>query len=319
MSDRPPIPLIVLGGYLGAGKTTIVNALLVNRQGRRVTVLVNDFGSINVDAALIRERNDDVIGLENGCVCCTIGGKLMETLVEISARETRPELLVIESSGVSDPVRIAQVGMLDRAFQLQGVIVAVDAERIETTLVDPYVGDIVQRQIEGATALVLTKTDLVDAARREAVRARLRETANTRIVFDADHGSVPFELFFSGVETKHEQRMRMRASHLPTKLRSFAFESSARFDRKRLKRAFESIAPRLLRAKGFVQLSDGTFREVHVVGRRWQFTPCHASNIGTTTLILIGLFDDDEQRAACDTLNAAVVHVESVTPVAGVH
>jgi G3E family GTPase len=306
MTVRTPIPLIVLGGYLGAGKTTIVNALLANRQGRRVTVLVNDFGSINVDAALIRERNDDVIGLENGCVCCTIGGKLMETLIEISARETRPDLLVIESSGVSDPVRIAQVGMLDRAFQLQGVIVAVDAERIETTLADPYVGDIVQRQIQGATALVLTKTDLIDDARREAVRARVGEVANTQIVFDADYGSVPFELLFTGMEIRRDRRMQIHASHLPAKLRSFAFESTARFDRKRLKRAFESIAPRLLRAKGFVQLSDGTFREIHVVGSRWQLTPCHLSNMETTALIVIGLFDDDEQRAACNALDGAV-------------
>ena len=86
LSARSPIPLVVLGGYLGAGKTTLLNQLLANREGRRITVLVNDFGSINIDAALIRERTDDVIGLENGCVCCTIGGRLVQTLIAISAR-----------------------------------------------------------------------------------------------------------------------------------------------------------------------------------------------------------------------------------------
>ena len=121
--QRPPIApiaLIVLGGYLGAGKTTLLNRLLADAQGRRVTVLVNDFGAINIDASLIREQSDDVISLENGCVCCSIGGRLVQALVEISARADPPDVLIIEASGVSDPVRIAQVGMLDRAFRLHG-------------------------------------------------------------------------------------------------------------------------------------------------------------------------------------------------------
>jgi G3E family GTPase len=315
-TGRPPIPLIVIGGYLGAGKTTMINALLANKEGRRVTVLVNDFGSINVDAALIRERSDDVIGLENGCVCCTIGGKLMEALVDISTRDTRPDLLVIETSGVSDPVRIAQVGMLDRAFRLQGVIVAVDAERIEATLADPYVGDIVRRQIEGATALVLTKTDLIDETRCEAVRARVQEIANTRIVFEAHRGSVPFALLFCGLDAQRDQRIQYlsplstSASHLPAKLRSFAFESAERFDRKQLRRAFESISPRLLRAKGFVYLSDGALREIHVVGGRWQMSPCDGRNVQATMIVVIGIFDDNEERAARHALEGAAVGVD---------
>jgi Ni2+-binding GTPase involved in maturation of urease and hydrogenase len=116
--ERPPIPLVVLGGYLGAGKTTLLNHVLSNAGQRRVAVLVNDFGDINIDAALIRERTDDVINLENGCVCCSIGGRLVDALVKISARPARPELLIIEASGVSDPVKIAQIGLLDRAFRL---------------------------------------------------------------------------------------------------------------------------------------------------------------------------------------------------------
>ena len=186
--QRPPIApiaLIVLGGYLGAGKTTLLNHLLADAQGRRVTVLVNDFGAINIDASLIREQSDDVISLENGCVCCSIGGRLVQALVEISARADPPDVLIIEASGVSDPVRIAQVGMLDRAFRLHGIVVAVDAQGIGETLGDPYVGDIVRRQIEGATALVLTKTDLIDERARAAVTGKLLELAGTRIVIEA--------------------------------------------------------------------------------------------------------------------------------------
>ncbi|WP_250517455.1 GTP-binding protein [Caballeronia sp. INDeC2] len=294
-----PIPLAVIGGYLGAGKTTMINALLTNTDGRRITVLVNDFGSINIDAALIRERSDDVIGLENGCVCCSIGGKLMETLIDISARELRPDLLVIEASGVSDPVRIAQVGMLDRAFRLQGIVVAVDAERIEATLADAYIGDIARRQIEGATSIVLTKTDLISADDVTTVRARSLQIAHTRIVFEADRGKVPNTLFFSD-EPSLRERIAPRAftpsGHLPADLRSVTFRSDDLFDRRRLKAACASFSDRLLRAKGFVRLQDGTCAEIHVVGKRWHVTRC--KNVEETRIVFIGLFElDDIQRA----------------------
>lgn len=177
MNDAaPPIALVVLGGYLGAGKTTLLNHVLLNAGQRRVAVLVNDFGDINIDASLIRERTDDVINLENGCICCSIGGRLVDALVKISARPERPELLIIEASGVSDPVKIAQIGLLDRAFRLCGIIVAVDAERIGQTLQDPYVGDIVRRQIAGATAVVLTKTDLVSEQEKRRQKKRWSRT-----------------------------------------------------------------------------------------------------------------------------------------------
>jgi G3E family GTPase len=295
----PPIALAVLGGYLGAGKTTMINALLTNTEGRRVTVLVNDFGSINIDAALIRERSDDVIGLENGCVCCSIGGKLMETLIEISARETRPDLLVIEASGVSDPLRIAQVGMLDRAFRLQGIVVAVDAERIEETLANAYIGDIARRQIEAATSVVLTKTDLLGADAAGRARAQVMEIAHTRIVFDSDRGTVPGALFFGDVTPSNRRlpsQAIMPSDPLPASLRSHTFQSEERFDKRALKAACLSFSDRLLRAKGFVRLAGGACVEVHVVGKRWHATPCR--DVARTELVFIGMFDtQDVQRA----------------------
>ncbi|SAK62722.1 cobalamin synthesis protein P47K [Caballeronia glebae] len=301
-----PIPLVVIGGYLGAGKTTMINALLTNTEGRRVTVLVNDFGSINIDAALIRERSDDVIGLENGCVCCSIGGKLMETLIEIGARDVRPDLLVIEASGVSDPVRIAQVGMLDRAFRLQGIVVAVDAQSIGETLADVYIGDIARQQIEGATSIVLTRTDLLRSDEARAAQARVMNIAHTRIVFEGDRGSVPNVLFF-GDEPSLRERLApmtfMPSSHLPADLQSFTFRSDDRFDRRSLKAACASFSARLLRAKGFVRLLDGTCAEIHVVGKRWHITPCR--DVVETGIVFIGLFEPDAIDALRRALSSA--------------
>lgn len=297
--ERQPVPMIVLGGYLGAGKTTLVNALLSNADGLRVTVLVNDFGAVNVDASLIRERSDDVIGLENGCVCCTIGGRLVETLIAIGEREQRPDLLVIEASGVSDPMRIAQVGLLDKAFRLHGIVVAVDACGIEETLADRYVGDIARKQIMAASTLVMTKTDLVTPDVLQAVRQRLAGLGATKIVVTADHGVVPPAILFPDETLAlpgllSPRPMRMSGHALPSGLRSFVWKTDGALDRNRLRAALLMFRGKLLRAKGFVMASTGGMSEVHVVGSRATFRARPELSLQPSSLVFIGILSDEE-------------------------
>ncbi|MCE4062306.1 GTP-binding protein [Pandoraea sputorum] len=296
---RQPVPMIVLGGYLGAGKTTLVNALLRNADGLRVTVLVNDFGSINVDASLIRERSDDVIGLENGCVCCTIGGRLVETLIAIGEREQRPDLLVIEASGVSDPMRIAQVGLLDKAFRLHGIVVAVDACGIDETLADRYVGDIARKQIMAASTLVMTKTDLVTPEALQAVRQRLTELGATQIVVTADHGVVPPAILFPDETLAlpgllSPRPLRASGHALPSGLRSFVWKTDGALDRNRLRAALLMFRGKLLRAKGFVMTSTGGMSEVHVVGSRATFRARPELPVQSSSMVFIGVLSDEE-------------------------
>lgn len=310
---RPPIPMIVLGGYLGAGKTTLVNALLRNADGLRVTVLVNDFGSINVDAALIRERGDDVIGLENGCVCCTIGGRLVETLLALGERADRPDLLVIEASGVSDPVRIAQVGLLDRAFRLHGIVVAVDVDGIDDVLDDRYVGDIARKQIEAASTLVLTKSDLVSAEKLHAVKRRLASLGATQVVVTAQDGVVPAAVLMPDDEMTMpaaargfpSRAIRPATQPLPAGLRSFNVETSQVFDRTQLKAALAMYPGQLWRAKGFVALQSGAMTELHVVGRRSMLTRRPDLPLQSSVIVIIGLFTDDEQQRLTQALHDA--------------
>ncbi|MEZ0603613.1 GTP-binding protein [Paraburkholderia sp. IW21] len=293
----------MLGGYLGAGKTTLLNHVLLNAGQRRVAVLVNDFGDINIDAALIRERTDDVINLENGCICCSIGGRLVDALVKISARPERPELLIIEASGVSDPVKIAQIGLLDRAFRLYGIIVAVDAERIGATFLDPYVGDIVRRQIAGATALVLTKTDLVTEQEKVTAMEATSALATTSILLESANGSIPLALLFDASAAP-----RHRTGGLPLAaaerlnshqdICSFSFRSDFRLDRKKLKDVFRSLSVPLLRAKGIVWLDhDASPQELHVVGGRILITPFAGRAEAESTIVLIGRFTGEDERA----------------------
>src|SRR5690606_2876151 len=105
------IPLTVLSGFLGSGKTTLLNNLLATTSGRRIAVLVNDFGPINIDARLISRHDGQTISLTNGCICCSIGSGLDAALIDVLERKPQPDWIVIEASGVSDPGRIADVGL----------------------------------------------------------------------------------------------------------------------------------------------------------------------------------------------------------------
>ncbi len=164
------IPLTVIGGFLGTGKTTLLNRLLEHSDGRRLAVLVNDFGAINVDAALVASRGVDTLSLQNGCVCCQIGGDLTDALIRVIGSVPRPDAIVIEASGVSDPWRIAQVGLADPALALDGVVVLVDAASVREQADDPLLADTVRRQLQAADLLVLNQCDRVDDASLAALR-----------------------------------------------------------------------------------------------------------------------------------------------------
>src|ERR1700726_4109188 len=98
-----PVPILLVAGFLGAGKTTVVNELLAHADGRRIAAVVNDFGAINIDAELIAGISDGVVSLTNGCICCSLEGDLLRTLAAILRRSPRPDAIMIETSGIADP------------------------------------------------------------------------------------------------------------------------------------------------------------------------------------------------------------------------
>jgi len=161
-ATAPPIPFVVLGGWLGAGKTTLLNRLLAETT-ERIAVIVNDIGEINIDRDLVAAASEDVIELTNGCVCCSIGASLAITLRDLTRSDPRPERIVLEASGVADPSRAARYG--DRSVvPLDAVITVVDAADIVARLADPVYGSLVRSQIEVCDLAVLSKLDTVDRA-----------------------------------------------------------------------------------------------------------------------------------------------------------
>ncbi len=149
-----PVPVLVVGGYLGAGKTTLVNHLL-RTSGQRLMVLVNDFGQSVIDAQLIEASDGDVLQLAGGCVCCQIGDELSAALARVA--DTAPERVVIETSGVAQPAAVTTMVSLTTGLQLDAVVVVADGERIDELLADRYVGDIVAAQLAQADLVVLNR------------------------------------------------------------------------------------------------------------------------------------------------------------------
>ena len=184
------IPFTVVGGYLGAGKTTLLNHLLTSARGLRVAVLVNDFGSVNIDVDLIRSHEGDTINLANGCMCCTLVNGFASVIGRLRERAGDFDYIVIEASGVADPWKIAQYGQMYE-FPLDGIIVVADAEQARTQAVNKYVGDTVLRQFTQADLILLNKTDLVSKVEIASLRGWLAELAPGTPVIETVHSEIP--------------------------------------------------------------------------------------------------------------------------------
>lgn len=167
-SEPDLVPVTVVGGYLGAGKTTMINGLLAGDHGQRLAVLVNDFGSVNIDAELIASHDGTTLTLENGCVCCSIADSVGDALDAVLA--SGPDHIVIEASGVADPAKVAVYGQGWPGCRLASVVVLADVTTIRARADDRFVGPLVQTQLGAADVIRLTRTDLIDAAEVAAVR-----------------------------------------------------------------------------------------------------------------------------------------------------
>ena len=159
IDSKTPIPLIVIGGFLGSGKTTLINQLLSEATTPRCAIVVNDFGDINIDSKLIEYKDDNIIALKNGCVCCSMANDLTQTLSQIVNFTIRPEKILIEASGVSLPKKIADVAKISADFLPAGVCVLADSIALERQLKDRWIADTVELQLQSANAIILSKTN----------------------------------------------------------------------------------------------------------------------------------------------------------------
>lgn len=286
------LPVLVVTGFLGAGKTTFINRLLAGAEGLRIAAVVNDFGAINIDAALIADRSDTVIGLSNGCICCSLQGDLLRTLKILTGRPDPIDHVVIEASGVADPQGIVQAlsdPVLWPAVRLNAVLTVVDAA---DCLADParMADPVWQAQVAGADLIHLSRTAGLDPAplvpRLVAGGARLLPPGDPAPALVLDPlpdrlrpgRAVVTDDRFVAVEIEDARPLRMAD----------------------FRAAIESLAPVLSRAKGFVTLTGRPGAMLfQMVGRRATLEPGEGAAEGCR-LVLIGergAFDPEAARA----------------------
>ena len=184
--DGRRVPITFVGGYLGAGKTTAINEVLAETD-RPIAVIVNDVGSINIDAALIRKRSGDTIELTDGCVCCSSIDGFGAAFDQIRARPEPPEHVLVELSGVAEPANVVPWGS-SAGFLLDGVVVVAAVDQLVDSSMPDRIRTHLDRQLSEADLVVLTKTDLSEADAVSAARDRIAELAPGIAVVDSGLG-----------------------------------------------------------------------------------------------------------------------------------
>lgn len=269
-----PLPVTVIGGYLGSGKTTMVNHLLRNADGQRLAVLVNEFGELPIDEDLIEAQDDDIISIAGGCVCCSYGSDLTAALIDLAELDPAPDHLLIESSGVALPGAIvAAVSLLD-VFRADGVVILADAETVQAHAASKYMSDTVLRQLADANIVVLNKTDLVSTAQLTDLHDWVKTQNPDARLIEAEQGCVPpsvvmgsFLVKPSGPEHSHNTQNLLTETLIP----------AGAVDVDALAQELAADAAGLIRAKGFATSRSGQKMLIQIVGNRWQTSeaPAH--------------------------------------------
>jgi G3E family GTPase len=290
------IPATILTGFLGSGKTTLLKRILTEQHGQKIAVIENEFGEENIDTEiLVQDRNEQIVQMSNGCVCCTIREDLRATLLDLAEKKRKGELtfdrVVIETTGIADPGPVAQTFFMDdeiaEQYLLDSILTLVDAKHAEQQLDDRQEA---RRQVGFADQIFISKTDLVDAPQIGALRHRLMHINPRAPQHLVNFGEVPIKNVFDlrGFnlnakldidpnfldEAEHHDHDHAEGEHCDhpshkhnahDDVKSFVFRSDKAFDAAKLEDFLGAIVqvygPRMLRYKGVLYVK-GSVRKV---------------------------------------------------------
>ena len=261
-------PVFIIGGYLGAGKTSLVNHILGQASDKKLAIIVNDFGSVNIDADLILARDEQVIELTGGCLCCQLDRDLSAILMDLTAQDRRFDAILVEASGVAKPSGLAAAIPLIDFYCMGAVIIMCDAASITRRMKDRYVGDLVCDQVRSSDLIILNKADLVPEIGLVEIQMQLMALSPGAELFAAKHAQVPLDVIFNASQILHAEQLDRQKGPAGSIFISAVLHGHF-VDAQALARALSASSIRLQRAKGFVYDRNGACMILQVTGDQW--------------------------------------------------
>jgi len=311
------ITFTVIGGFLGAGKTSLVNRVLAGAGDIRFAVLVNDFGALNIDQSLIESQDSQIMQLSNGCICCSLAGGLVDAMVSLMAYRERIDHILIEASGVSYPGRIMDFARIDPDLRAGLTLVLIDASNMPGQLEDPRLAEVIAAQMRDADLFLLTKTDIAHADDIARTRDHLatHQAGAPVLTARADDADI-----IDMLVTRHDLPVLDRSmanDHQPhPDFVSVAMTAGTSIDRAAFQDACALHSALLVRGKGIISFVEGVF-VWQQSGRRTEFHPVVSDPTmplaaPDSQIVLIATTPLDEAVASFAALGFQLLAPESV-------
>jgi G3E family GTPase len=297
-ATTPTLPVTIVTGFLGSGKTTMINHLMHASSSERLAVIVNEFGALGIDGPLLGDGPGRVVELSNGCMCCESRGNLVGALATLSSRAASIDAVVIETSGVADPFGVADVLVETRftsEYVLGSVVTVIDADNFDANLNQATAA---YRQMVCADLLVISKADLVPTGTVEAISNRISGINPHAAVVVADRGRLPIQFGLADLEKVHRTQV---PSPVGTRhdLVSFSWQSPRPIDANGFTAWVDGLPSTVKRLKAIVVTADGAV-SIQRVGVRTTTSTAPASAAkamggAAVRLVLFAPAIDDQQ------------------------